>query len=213
VGAPVTFGVSAFPDQTFHGQVTTLQPVGSTSQNVVNYTLTAAIQPAGEATLLPGMTATLTVVAAEHPNALVVPNAALSFPLTAARQGFLGAPAGAPAGGSPRTAGAPPASLPLAKDSGTTVVVGGPTGGAPANASAANGSSGLVLTLVDGKPVAVPVTVGISDGTNTEILGGLREGQAVVVGAGGGNGPSPSATGRPAGPPPAGGAVYVGKGP
>jgi HlyD family secretion protein len=62
VGAPVTFGVSAFPDQTFHGQVTTLQPIGSMSQNVVNYTLTAAIQPAGEATLLPGMTATLTVV-------------------------------------------------------------------------------------------------------------------------------------------------------
>src|SRR5262249_33316192 len=70
VGAPVTFGVSVFPDRTFHGQVTTLHPVGSTSQNVVNYTVTAAIQSTGDAALLPGMTATLTIVAAERANAL-----------------------------------------------------------------------------------------------------------------------------------------------
>jgi HlyD family secretion protein len=211
VGTPVTFGVSAFPDRTFHGQVTTLQPVGSTGQNVVNYTLTAAIQSTGEAMLLPGMTATLTVVAAEHPNALVVPSAALSFPLTAARQGLLGAPA-APAGGSRRAVGASSAGPSQAKDSGTTVVVGGPTGEAPANVSAASGSSGLVLTLVGSKSVPVPVTVGISDGTNTEILGGLREGQTVVVGALGGNGASPTAASRPAGPAPAGEAVNVAKG-
>jgi HlyD family secretion protein len=208
VGAPVTFGVSAFPDRTFHGQLTTLQPVGSTSQNVVNYTVTAAIQSTEDATLLPGMTATLTVVAAERANALVVPSAALSFPLTAAREGLLGAPAG----GAPIARGAP-ADLPKADGARTTVVVGGSTGGDLANAGDSNGPSGLVLTLVGGKLVPVPVTVGISDGTSTEILGGLREGQSVVVGAVGGNGSNPAPTGRPAGPQPAGGAVYIGKGP
>jgi hypothetical protein len=69
-----------------------------------------------------------------------------------------------------------------------------------------------VLTLVGGKLVPVPVTVGISDGTSTEILGGLQEGQTVVVGAVGGNGANPASTGRPAGPQPAGGAVYIEKG-
>src|SRR5205823_2211911 len=36
----------------------------------------------------------------------------------------------------------------------------------------------------DGKPAAVPVTLGISDGVRTEVSGGnLKEGQAVIVGS------------------------------
>jgi HlyD family secretion protein len=51
----------------------------------------------------------------------------------------------------------------------------------------------------DGKPQAVQVTLGISDGQSTELLrGNLEEGQEVLVGlAGPGSGSRPGASGRP----------------
>jgi HlyD family secretion protein len=50
------------------------------------------------------------------------------------------------------------------------------------------GAAGSMTPVVwilgpDGPPVAVPVTLGITDGTSTEIVGGdLRAGSAVLVG-------------------------------
>jgi HlyD family secretion protein len=48
------------------------------------------------------------------------------------------------------------------------------------------GTSGRVFVLdEDGKPKAVPLVLGISDGTATEVLrGDLKEGQEVIVGGG-----------------------------
>jgi HlyD family secretion protein len=59
------------------------------------------------------------------------------------------------------------------------------------------GTTGRVFVLgPDGKPAAIPVTLGLSDGSATEILGGdLAEGQEVLVGQTGGN----SAPSRPGG--------------
>jgi HlyD family secretion protein len=58
------------------------------------------------------------------------------------------------------------------------------------------GTPGRVFILgPDGKPTAVPVTLGLSDGSATEILGGdLAEGQEVIVGQTGG-GSTPGRTG------------------
>jgi hypothetical protein len=51
----------------------------------------------------------------------------------------------------------------------------------------------------DGKLAFVPVTLGLSDGTATEVLAGdLKEGQEVVVGA---TGPAQGGTPRPGGAP------------
>jgi HlyD family secretion protein len=44
--------------------------------------------------------------------------------------------------------------------------------------------AGTVYVLKDGKPSAVPVRVGASDGSNTEIVGPLKPGQQVIVGGG-----------------------------
>jgi HlyD family secretion protein len=41
-----------------------------------------------------------------------------------------------------------------------------------------------VYKLVDGKPQAVTVRIGVSDGSVTEVIGDLREGEIVVVGSG-----------------------------
>ena len=45
-------------------------------------------------------------------------------------------------------------------------------------------TSGVVYLLDDGKPKAVPVRVGASDGTFTEVQGALKVGDAVIVGGG-----------------------------
>ncbi len=80
-GQPVTFTVDAFPGQTFKGSVAVVQPLGSTSQNVVSYPVLISIDQA-QAKLLPGMTASVTVTVDERPNVPVVPSAAISFAQT-----------------------------------------------------------------------------------------------------------------------------------
>ncbi|NEX93566.1 efflux RND transporter periplasmic adaptor subunit [Caulobacter sp. 17J65-9] len=76
--------------------------------------------------------------------------------------------------------------------------------------TASGGQRGVVWVLRDGEPVAVPVRIGGSDGTSTEVLGGqLKVGDQVITGGGprpkaqaalrGGRGGGP---GGPGGPPP-----------
>ncbi|MCP4213104.1 MAG: efflux RND transporter periplasmic adaptor subunit [bacterium] len=74
----VRFTVQAYPDDEFTGSVRQirLQPV--TIQNVVNYTVVVDATNKDE-TLLPGMTATVDFLVSQQKDALLVPNAALSF--------------------------------------------------------------------------------------------------------------------------------------
>ena len=62
-------------------------------------------------------------------------------------------------------------------------------------ARAGSGAAGRVFTLeADGKPKAVSIRTGISDGTYTEVLqGDLKDGQEVIVAATGGSAPRSSA--------------------
>lgn len=59
----------------------------------------------------------------------------------------------------------------------------GPPGGRR-NAAAGGYTSGVVYVLRDGKPVGVPVQVGATDGSFTEIRGALKPGDAVITGGG-----------------------------
>lgn len=59
---------------------------------------------------------------------------------------------------------------------------------------AGGGGRGLVWVLRDGKPVAVPVRTGATDGSYTEVTGGLKAGDQVITGGGPrATGPSPQA--------------------
>lgn len=181
VGDPVTFTVNAFPNKTFTGKVVTIQPQGTVVQNVVNYAVTCAVDPAHDVVLFPGMTAMATIVTDQRAGVLRIPNTALTFGQNAARQGLLGGtqarpsfptPAGTPVG---RRAGQPtPVRQPFAPG---TVASGTPT-----TTDLADGTRGLVLALVNGQLVPTRVTVGITDGTDTEVLSGLTAGEAIVVG-------------------------------
>lgn len=178
-GMPATFTVDAFPGERFHGKVRQVRNAATTVQNVVTYD--AVIDVANEELKLrPGMTATVTFVWAERKDALRVPNAALRF--------------------------RPPQELLAASRSGA----GGGAGGAAAAATGPERGRGAgeganrrtVWVLRGGRPEPVPVTVGITDGSFTEVLeGALSPGDACVVDVDGGDKAGAGNSRRPSGPP------------
>src|SRR6266540_1559359 len=110
-GEDVTFHVDAYPNETFTGRVeqVRLQPI--TVQNVVTYnTLIAVDNPGGR--LMPGMTATVSVIVQRRDNVLRLPAAALRFRpegwQPGGRRGGAGGPGGPGGGaGGPAATGAP----------------------------------------------------------------------------------------------------------
>ncbi len=77
-GQPVDFTVDAYPEDTFHGTVAQVRKNPTTTQNVVTYeVIISADNP--EQKLFPGMTADVSILAAQRTNTLEVPNAALRF--------------------------------------------------------------------------------------------------------------------------------------
>lgn len=77
-GQAVHFTVDAFPDKSFTGVVKQVRLNPTTEQNVVTYDVVVTVDNP-EQILLPGMTAYVNIVTAEHKNVLRVPNAALRF--------------------------------------------------------------------------------------------------------------------------------------
>jgi HlyD family secretion protein len=191
-GQDVSFTVDAYPDQTFDGRVdqVRLQPV--TSQNVVTYNTIIAVDNS-RLRLMPGMTATVSVIVRKAENSLRVPSAALRFrpegfeehPTSgpgnrAAAAGARPGSAGA-GGGRPRGAGAGFAGGSRAGDQGR------PPGGAGNRAWAGREGGGhrpgLVFVLgPDGQIKPTPLRLGISDGRYVEVVEGLDEGARVVTG-------------------------------
>jgi HlyD family secretion protein len=171
-GMEATFVVDAFPDQRFRGTIRQIRNAPQTQQNVVTYD--AVIDVANpDLKLRPGMTANVTVVYADRQDVLRVPNTALRFRPPPEMLAALGRGSASPT----RVAG---------RDGG-----GGGSGGASSPDSSAGGRSLWVLR--DGKPAPAQVTVGVSDGTFTEVLSGpLQPGDAVLTGV--------ESAGRPATP-------------
>jgi HlyD family secretion protein len=96
-GAEVTFRVDAFPDRTFRGRVEQVRLQPTVVQNVVTYNAIISVDNPGQI-LMPGMTATVSVVSEKRESVVRVPAAALRF----RPEGFA-APGGA---GGPRVPGA-----------------------------------------------------------------------------------------------------------
>ncbi|MFN3432294.1 MAG: efflux RND transporter periplasmic adaptor subunit, partial [Candidatus Sericytochromatia bacterium] len=77
-GMKAEFTVAAFPAEKFSGTVRQVRNAAKTEQNVVTYDAIIDVNNP-ELKLKPGMTANVTFVYADRPNALRVPNAALRF--------------------------------------------------------------------------------------------------------------------------------------
>ena len=167
----VTFTVDAFPGRIFRGQVVQVRKAPQILQNVVTYDVVVSA-PNAELVLLPGMTANVRIVTDQKESVLLIPNAALRF-----------RPPGTEADPSQRS-GAPAPGL---RGSGGG---GQGSGQGPGGRGAPRGRAWVLGP--DGKPKQVPVQIGLSDGTNTELTGGeLTEGQQVLVGVSGATPPPP----------------------
>jgi HlyD family secretion protein len=169
-GMSVTFTVDTYPEDIFTGKVRQVRLSPSTTENVVTYTvIISAANP--DLRLKPGMTANVSIETASVKDVLRVPNAALRFRPAASRTKTAStsqvAPPPPPDGGGPGGEGA------SKKSSGLT-----------GKATVSQPSVWVLETKKGSQPSLrrVPVTVGLTDGSWTEVSGDLAEGEAVVTG-------------------------------
>ena len=178
VGLRASFTVDSFPGQLFTGEIVQIRKAPQVVQNVVTYDVVVSAQNTDQK-LLPGMTANVRIVTERKEDALRVPNAALRFRPPGVEVDRTQRSGGGPGGGGPGG--------------------GGPGGGVPGGGRGAPGSGrsggpglpGRVFIVgADGKPQAVQIRLGITDGTNTEVVEGpLNDKQEVIVGATSGSRP------------------------
>ena len=188
-GMQATFKVDAYPNKTFAGKVREIRNAPQTIQSVVTYDAVIDVENP-ELELKPGMTANVTFVYAQRDDALEVANAALRFRpspelLTAAGVSSAGRWPGAPG-----ASGAPM----------------GPGGaGRKRDDDAAPPDRRVVWALRAGALTRVKLKVGITDGSNTEVVeSDLTESDQLVVDMNSGkSGPATAGSSRP--PTPGGG--------
>lgn len=126
---------------------------------------------AGDLALRPGMTANITIVTNQRKDVLKVPNASLRFNPAA----FL--PKEEPKKADPASKGGAPSGQ------GGQRPLGAGMGGGAMTRGMASRREDKVWILENGKPKALAVKAGISDGQSTEVSGeGLTEGLAILVG-------------------------------
>ena len=206
----VTFTVDAFPNRTFRGVVSQIRNSPKTTQNVVVYDTMIDVRNA-DLKLKPGMTATVSITIANHVGALKIPNSALRAripdSLIPAKPAAAPAPGAAPApkpltdeerraqfqqlmrdagfvrGNGPPTPEVITRIKELAKERGIELPA-GRFGGGDSNAPVTR--TLYTLTRTESEPPrvdAATVKLGITDGTYTEILDGLKEGDQVITSA------------------------------
>jgi HlyD family secretion protein len=159
-GQMAVFTVDAFPDQVFKAQITQIRYGAQEVEGVITYETVLKIDNT-ELSLRPGMTATAEITVKRIDDALLVPNAALRFNPTvqtgnksSSRKGSLLSQL------MPR----PPGLKKARKE------------------REDNEGKQEVWILRDGAPVAIPVSIGTSDGIWTEITQGeLHAGTALLV--------------------------------
>ena len=78
LGQPARIRVEAFKDKVFDGKVTQISPMGVEKDNVTNFEVRVSIDNPGKA-LKANMTANAEIILEEHPNALIVPEAAVTY--------------------------------------------------------------------------------------------------------------------------------------
>jgi HlyD family secretion protein len=158
-GQSATFNVDAYPARKYPARITRVGLGSETTEGVVSYKTILRVEN-DDLSLRPGMTATAEISTATREDALLVSNGALRF--------------------------APP-DKESEQDSGRGIVGSllprppAPTKSST-NGSAAQGAAQKVWVLRDGGPVPVPVTVGVTDGRFTEVVGGeLEAGMEVII--------------------------------
>ncbi len=163
-GQSASFTVDAYSEREFPARITEVRYGAKTVSGVVTYETILNVDNS-DLSLRPGMTATATVTVQKIDKALLVPNAALRFaPPSAAVTGD--------ARGGLMSFLLPRRPSRMQRQTAST------------DAAKHKENQQQVWTRRDGKPAAIPVTVGVTDGAQTEILGGkVQEGMALLTDA------------------------------
>jgi HlyD family secretion protein len=171
----VKFSVDAFPGKEFDGKIEQMRLNPVNVQNVVTYNVVIDVANPDQK-LKPGMTANLTITIDERNNVLKVPNSALRFTPQDANRQRTGAGAGQGQGqGQGRR---------QQQQQGDNAAGGNSGQFAPASAPVLPGQVRVVWVMgQNGKPERRRITVGLSDGSATEVVDGeLKEGDMVITG-------------------------------
>lgn len=172
VGQEVKFTVDAYAEQPFQGVVSQIRLASVTVQNVVNYTVIIDV-PNPELNLMPGMTATVTILVTKKENVLRVPTVALRFQ-PPAEQIEVRKDSSSQQDDSART------------ERGRQFMQRMQEGGGGQLSRQRGGERAMARLWVQGKNkklTAILIRPGILDGTYTEIVRGhVEEGQEIVVG-------------------------------
>ena len=174
-GQRVTFTVDAFQNDIFNGTVQEVRLNPTTTSNVVTYTVVITAENP-EQKLLPGMTATCTIVTQEITDAVTIPVKALKF--KPAEGTPMMDPKDMPRPERPKTAEAgdnfppPPPGMGPGKAPGT---------GAKKKHKKPKLEGDHVWININGKAAPRRVKIGLSDGVNVQILKGLNVGDSVVT--------------------------------
>lgn len=158
VGQVTKFNVDAYPNRNFEGVVKQVRLNPTNTSNVVTYDVVISVDN-NEQLLLPGMTAYVNIGVAKREQAWLVPNAALRY-------------------------------KPKLDDNTADSAKNEPRKNASGRKKGNKGSdlnTGSIYILKDGKPLAIKVRTGITDGRYTEITGqdlkthGINIGTQVIV--------------------------------
>ncbi len=163
VGQPAVFTVDAYPDRSYPAELTQIRYGATTTSGVVTYETILKVDNS-DLSLRPGMTATADITVKKEVDTLLVPNAALRFSPKAEGETTVSR------GGSllsklmPRH---PPRAGGKRKE-----IIGEPK------------KTQHVWTLVNNQPVAIPVTIGLTDGFSTQIVkGDVTPGMKLIIDA------------------------------
>ena len=172
-GQSATFTVDAWPGRIYTATVTKVAFGSAIVDNVVTYETELEVSN-NDLSLRPGMTATVEIAVAQEKKVFLVSTAALRFSPEAPQPNGPAAPAaGAPSGGSRFVQSLVP-QRPRRRSAGGR--------GGPRKGGASPRERSQIWILREGKPVALPVQVGLSDGRRTVVSGeGLEEGLPVIT--------------------------------
>lgn len=171
----VRFTVPSVKNRTFSGSVSGVSPFGQTSRNTVLYPMTIDVDAqsvtsgganATTQSLLPGMTTHITVLTAQRFAVKLIPNSAVTFAHTATD----------PKHGPLISKATAAKALDQARQMLTQLQNSG------ADLSLDHPALAYIMVQVNGKWVAKPVVLGLTDGKNYEVLAGLQLGDRVATG-------------------------------
>lgn len=179
LGQEAEITVDAYPKQKFKGTLYKISSAPTLQQNVVTYACSVRLENFDAGKLKPQMTADVQIFLERAEDLLLVPNEALKQ-----QRNGNGGPGGGKGdsskGGSRSGAGGEKGGA------GSGGRPGAPAGGKGGPGDAAGGRGGgpvpsKVVVMVDGKAEQREITTGRTDGSFTEVLSGLKDGDTVVL--------------------------------